>query len=178
MPARTLLLIRHAKSDWAAGAPDHERPLNDRGRREAPELGRRLAGLGLRPDLVVCSDATRAQQTWALAAAAWPEPPPLLVDPRLYDASRSEVLDVITGPPADVHVLACVGHEPTTSALATVLADTDSDPAVVRDLAAGLQDGLRGGAGGRATPGPRWRSARARMTSIVVPRRPRRTRPR
>ena len=37
---RTLLIVRHAKSDWEAGAPDHERPLNARGRREAPELGR------------------------------------------------------------------------------------------------------------------------------------------
>jgi phosphohistidine phosphatase len=169
MPARTLLLIRHAKSDWAAGAPDHERPLNARGRREAPALGRRLAELGLRPDLVVCSDATRAQQTWALAAAVWPDRPPVLVEPRLYDASRSEVLDVITGTSPDVHVLACVGHEPTTSALASVLADTDSDPAVVRDLAAGLKTACAV----VLEVGHTWQRLEvggARMTAIVSPR--------
>ncbi len=135
---RTLLVVRHAKSDWAAGAPDHERPLNDRGRREAPELGRRLAAAGLRPDLVVCSDATRAQQTWQLASSAWPDPPPVQVEPRLYDASRSEVLDVIHETPADVQTLACVGHEPTSSALAALLTD-EADAEAARTLTAGLK---------------------------------------
>jgi phosphohistidine phosphatase len=100
--ARTLLIVRHAKSDWEAGAPDHERPLNGRGRREAPELGRRLSRAGLRPDLVVCSDAARAQETWRLAAAAWSDAPPVRVDGRLYDASRSEVLAVLTETPDEV----------------------------------------------------------------------------
>jgi phosphohistidine phosphatase len=135
---RTLLVVRHAKSDWAAGAPDHERPLNDRGRREAPELGRRLADAGLRPDLVVCSDATRAQQTWQLASSAWPDPPPVQVEPRLYDASRSEVLDVIHETPAEVQTLACVGHEPTSSALAALLTG-EADAEAARTLTAGLK---------------------------------------
>jgi phosphohistidine phosphatase len=135
---RTLLIVRHAKSDWEAGAPDHERPLNARGRREAPELGRRLAAAGLRPDRVICSDAVRALETWGLAAAAWPDPPALLADSRLYDASRSEVLAVITETTDDVTTLACVGHEPTSSALATVLTGS-SEPEVAEQLAAGLK---------------------------------------
>jgi phosphohistidine phosphatase len=135
---RTLLVVRHAKSDWAAGAPDHERPINNRGRREAPELGRVLAGAGLRPDLVVCSDATRAQQTWQLASTAWADPPPVQVEPRLYDASRSEVLAVINETPDEVSVLACVGHEPTSSALAGLLTGS-ADPEAAKTLAAGLK---------------------------------------
>ncbi|MHC4809352.1 MAG: SixA phosphatase family protein [Planctomycetota bacterium] len=59
-----LLLMRHAKSDWTdAVLEDHERPLNDRGRRDAPRMGRLLAAEGLMPDLVVCSTAVRARQT-------------------------------------------------------------------------------------------------------------------
>jgi phosphohistidine phosphatase len=135
---RTLLIVRHAKSDWEAGAPDHERPLNARGRREAPELGRRLAAGGLRPDRVICSDAVRALETWGLAAAAWPGRPELVADSRLYDASRSEVLAVITETPDDVATLACVGHEPISSALAALLAGS-SEPKVAEELAAGLK---------------------------------------
>jgi phosphohistidine phosphatase len=135
---RTLLIVRHAKSDWESGAPDHLRPLNARGRREAPKLGRRLEAAGLRPDLVVCSDATRARQTWGLVTKAWPDPPPVRLDPRLYDASRSEVLAVINEVPDDVATLACVGHEPTSSALAAVLT-ADAEPGVAEELAAGLK---------------------------------------
>jgi phosphohistidine phosphatase len=138
MAGRTLLLVRHAKSDWDTGVPDHERPLNGRGRREAPELGRRLAAARLRPDLVVCSDAVRAEQTWQLAAAAWPSPPRTRVDGRLYDASRSQVLAVLNETSDDVRTLACVGHEPTSSALATLLARA-AEPEAAGALAAGLK---------------------------------------
>lgn len=138
MAARTLLVVRHAKSDWDTDAPDHERPLNARGQSEAPVLGRLLEEAGLRPDLVVCSDATRAQETWGLAASVWPEPPPVRVEPRLYDASRSDVLTVINETPDDVGLLACVGHEPTSSALVSVLAGGREDEAA-RDLAGGLK---------------------------------------
>ncbi len=61
---RTLVLIRHAKSDW--GNPllnDYDRPLNARGERDAPELGRRLRVKGIRPDGVIASTAQRADQT-------------------------------------------------------------------------------------------------------------------
>jgi phosphohistidine phosphatase len=135
---RTLLVVRHAKSDWAAGAPDHERPINNRGRREAPALGRLLAAAGLRPDLVVCSDATRAQQTWQLASTAWSDAPPVQVEPRLYDATRSEALAVINETPDDVSVLACVGHEPTSSALVGLLTGS-ADAEAAKALAAGLK---------------------------------------
>ncbi len=168
MMGRTVLLVRHAKSDWAAGAPDHERPLNERGRREAPELGRRLAAARLRPDLVVCSDAVRAEETWQLAAAAWPSAPPMRLDHRLYDASRSEVLAVLTETPDDVRTLACVGHEPTSSALVAVLARAAEEEAA-QALAAGLKTACAavltfvGGWGG-LEPGT------CRLTAVVAPR--------
>jgi phosphohistidine phosphatase len=138
MTARTLLVVRHAKSDWDTAAPDHERPINTRGQREAPELGRLLAAAGLLPDLVVCSDATRAQQTWQLASSAWSDPPPVRLEPRLYDASRSEVLAVVNETAGSVGVLACVGHEPTSSALVAVLAGS-ADAAAAQALSGGLK---------------------------------------
>jgi phosphohistidine phosphatase len=165
---RTLLVVRHAKSDWDTGAPDHERPVNDRGQREAPRLGELLAEAGLRPDLVVCSDATRAQQTWELAAEAWSDPPPVQVDGRLYDASRSEVLAVVTETPDDVSVLACVGHEPTSSALVAVLAGSADDEA-----AAALAGGLKTACAAVLTFDGGWRDLEpgvARLVQVVSPR--------
>jgi len=61
---KRLILMRHAKSDWSgAGASDHDRTLNDRGRRDAAALGQWLRDKGLAPDTVLCSSATRTQQT-------------------------------------------------------------------------------------------------------------------
>ncbi len=118
---------------------------------------------------MVCSDAVRAEQTWHLAAAAgWPAPPPMRVDGRLYDASRSEVLAVLTETPDDVHTLACVGHEPTSSALVALLART-ADPDAAQGLAAGLKTACAavltfvGGWAG-LEPGT------CRLTALVTPR--------
>jgi phosphohistidine phosphatase len=168
MTERTLLIVRHAKSDWAAGAPDHERPLNTRGLREAPQLGELLGGLGLQPDLVICSDATRARQTWALAASAWVDAPPVRIDARLYDASRSEVLDVINQTPDDVQILACVGHEPTSGALAAALAGSSDEGA-----AQTLSRGLKTASAAVITFAGTWAGLEvgaARLTAVVSPR--------
>ncbi len=61
---KTLLLLRHAKSSWKdESLPDHERPLNKRGKREAPEVGQHLLEHKWLPDLILCSTAVRARQT-------------------------------------------------------------------------------------------------------------------
>jgi len=66
-----LILLRHAKSDWDAGArSDFDRPLNARGRRDAPRMGAWLADNGYAPDCVVASPAARAKETAELACAA------------------------------------------------------------------------------------------------------------
>ena len=168
MTARTLLVVRHAKSDWGTTAPDHERPINARGRREAPQLGRLLNEAGLRPDRVVCSSATRAQQTWQLASATWPDPPPVQVENRLYDASRSEVLAVVNETDDEVSVLACVGHEPISSALVSVLAGSADDQA-----AATLSAGLKTACAAVLTFDGRWSDLEpgvARLVRVVSPR--------
>jgi len=61
---KTLFLIRHAKSSWGdAALPDKDRPLNDRGRRDAPKMGERLAKRDVKPDLILSSPAVRALKT-------------------------------------------------------------------------------------------------------------------
>ncbi|WP_426560163.1 SixA phosphatase family protein [Angustibacter sp. McL0619] len=135
--SRTLLVIRHAKSDQHAGVADHERPLNDRGRRDAPALGRWLAADGPQIGLVLCSSAVRAQQTWDLAAAQLQARPPLDVTDALYDASPREVLELLHEVDDDVQVVAVVGHEPTQSGVVGLLAGT-GDPAAEAALREGF----------------------------------------
>jgi phosphohistidine phosphatase len=168
MAERTLLVVRHAKSDWDTAAPDHERPINARGKREAPQLGRLLDDAGLRPGLVVCSSATRAQQTWQLASSVWADPPPVSVDDRLYDASRSDVLAVVNQTSDAVRVLAVVGHEPTSSALVSVLAGS-ADAAAAQALSAGLKTAC---AAVLTFDGdwPQLEPGVARLTQVVSPR--------
>ncbi|MCE2482681.1 MAG: histidine phosphatase family protein, partial [Alphaproteobacteria bacterium] len=68
---KTLLLLRHAKSDWGDPArEDFDRPLNARGRKAARGMAGHIARRGLGPDLVWCSTAARARETWALMATA------------------------------------------------------------------------------------------------------------
>ncbi|MFI1928214.1 SixA phosphatase family protein [Streptomyces sp. NPDC020377] len=107
-PARRLVVLRHAKSAWPEGVPDHERPLAPRGRRDAPAAGRALAEAGCVPDLALCSTAARARGTWELAAAEWDTPPPVRLDPRLYGADVRELLEVVHETPA---VLAWYGTD-------------------------------------------------------------------
>jgi len=109
---RTLVLMRHAKSDWPDGVPDHERPLGDRGRRDAPAMGRWLSEAGLGLDHVACSTALRTRETWELVRAEIDADPPAVYEPRLYGASIHDLLDVIGGVPADAGTALLVGHNP------------------------------------------------------------------
>ncbi|WP_062646463.1 SixA phosphatase family protein [Streptomyces maremycinicus] len=111
-PPRRLVVLRHAKSAWPQGVPDHERPLAPRGLRDAPAAGRALAEAGHVPDLALCSTAVRARRTWELAAAEWDTPPPVRFDPRLYGADVPELLEVVHETPAEVGTLLLVGHNP------------------------------------------------------------------
>lgn len=117
----TLLLIRHAKSDWGdASLPDHERPLNARGRRDAPRMGRWIAEMGFAPQEVLCSDALRTRETLDLMLPEWPAPPQVAHRPALYHATPEGILAVLGD--AASHRVALVGHNPGIGALAGLLA--------------------------------------------------------
>jgi phosphohistidine phosphatase len=136
-----LLLLRHAKAASPAGVPDHDRPLAERGLADAAAVGRWLASAG-GVDLVLRSDAWRAVQTWDAAAAALATSdvgaPMVRDEPRLYAASVDEVLAVLADVDEGVRTVLVVGHEPTTSAVASVLASEESDVAAVARVRAGL----------------------------------------
>jgi phosphohistidine phosphatase len=130
-PTRRLVLLRHAKSAWP-DLPDHDRPLAGRGRGDAPAIGRWLRETGCIPDLVWCSTAERATQTWQLAAAELGADPPVSYEPRMYGATGGELADLIRQAPARTSTLLLVGHNPGIQELAVTLSAADGD----RDTAA------------------------------------------
>lgn len=125
-----LIVLRHAKSAWPAGVPDHDRPLGPRGLRDAPALGRALATADCLPGLALCSTAERARRTWELAAAQWGTPPPVRHDRRLYGADVPELLEVVREVPDEVATLLLVGHNPGLEELVLELAGDDLDDAL------------------------------------------------
>lgn len=109
---RTLVVLRHGKSDWSGGEPDLDRPLAARGRRQAPRAGRWLAAHLPRIDLAVVSPAARARATWELVAAELDTPPEVTVDDRVYAASAEALLGLVRGWPDELHHVVLVGHNP------------------------------------------------------------------
>jgi phosphohistidine phosphatase len=123
---KRLLIMRHAKSSWdEPDRPDHDRPLNDRGRRTAPRMGAWLAEQGLVPDLALVSSATRAQQTWELVAGALPCQGPARTEPGIYEAEPETLVEILHGTPDEAATVIMVGHEPGVSEFARLMA---SDP--------------------------------------------------
>ncbi|MEU6345592.1 histidine phosphatase family protein [Streptomyces sp. NPDC046977] len=128
---RRIVLLRHAKADWPA-VPDHERPLADRGRKEAPVAGRRLMELDIPFDLTLCSSAVRTRETWKLVAHELPHRPRTVYEERLYDATLGDLLALLNETPEDVDDLLLVGHNPGVHALADALAGTSEGDALAR----------------------------------------------
>jgi phosphohistidine phosphatase len=118
---KTLVICRHAKSDWEAGLPDIERPLNSRGRKDAPRMGQALAKAGFRADCIYSSPAARARATAIAVADALGFPKPIQYDGRLYEQGHGQVLSVLQGTPPDAEVVMVFGHNPTLELLADLL---------------------------------------------------------
>ena len=132
----TLILQRHAKAAWPDGVPDHERPLAERGRNDAPVAGDWLVAQGRVPDRAVVSGAVRTRETYALTAQAFPTDPEVDYRDELYAASAGEMLEVIRTTPEAAGTLHVVAHNPGTHYLALALAD-DTNPELVTRVHAG-----------------------------------------
>lgn len=116
----TLILIRHAKSSWSDPLQDdHARPLNARGRADAPRVGQWLAAQGQVPDLVLCSDAARTRETLALILPELVPAPQVRYLDRLYHAAPQTMLEVLQA--ASGACVAMVGHNPGIAMLAASL---------------------------------------------------------
>jgi phosphohistidine phosphatase len=110
---KTLLLLRHAKSSWDnPSLRDFERPLNERGLKAAPLIGRYLRQEKIRPELILCSPAERARQTLALVLDEARLAPRLRYDERIYDASVARLVEVVGQADDDAETVLIVGHNP------------------------------------------------------------------
>ncbi len=126
---KTLYLVRHAKSSWEnANLSDHDRPLNHRGERDAPRMGKRLRTRKPQPEMIVSSSAVRAETTATILATEIGYPTSdISIDERLYGAEPKDVVSII-GELDDA--LACamlVGHNPTFTTLVNALGGCDLD---------------------------------------------------
>ena len=110
---KTLLILRHAKSSWKhSELSDHDRPLNKRGKRDAPRLGRLLQDEGLTPDLILSSTAKRAQKTAETVAENCGYAGDVLTTSDLYLAGPSNYRDVLRQISNDYDRGMVVGHNP------------------------------------------------------------------
>jgi phosphohistidine phosphatase len=108
---KRLILTRHAKSSWDDPLmADHDRPLNERGKMAAADLGDWLASRGYVPDEVFCSDALRTRKTWSGLAPALPGTPILTLKPALYHAGADVMLAVLRHATTDTVMM--IGHNP------------------------------------------------------------------
>lgn len=104
--------VRHAKSSWDdPSLPDHQRPLNARGEREAPIMGALLQQRGVQPQLIIASPAVRAQRTATLFAERLGYPvAEIYTEGKLYEATIDEVIDVLESTPDEVDCVLFFGH--------------------------------------------------------------------
>lgn len=110
---KQLLVMRHGKSDWTAGTSDHARPLNSRGAAAAGTVGRVLTAMGLVPDAVVTSTATRAATTAELVVESGGWDVEVVATDTFYEASVDGVLAHLARIDDDVDRLLVTGHMPT-----------------------------------------------------------------
>lgn len=119
---KTLLLLRHAKSSWKdSDLRDFDRPLNQRGLKAAPAIGRLIKKRKLQPDLVLSSPAERARQTTQLAIEAAGLKTELRYDERIYEASVARLMGVVSELDDEAGIVVLVGHNPGFEELLEVL---------------------------------------------------------
>lgn len=118
--SRTLLLMRHAEAESGFGIEDIDRPLTDRGRSQAENVGRLLAAQGYVPDHVLCSSARRTRQTLegVLGALEPSRSPETDFSEAVYSAGTDTLLELITYVPAEAGTVLVVAHNPTVAQLA------------------------------------------------------------
>lgn len=130
----SLTLFRHAKSSWDdPSLDDFDRCLNERGRRAAPVMGKAIAELGISPDLVLCSTAKRARETFDLAAPGFDcKGAKVLFEDALYLPSAEELLARIRAVPVGPRTILLIGHNPGLHGLALKLVGSGDSKSLSR----------------------------------------------
>ena len=167
MPVRQLLLLRHAKSSWDdPKLDDFDRPLDSRGLKTAPLMGRELARRGWLPDLALVSPALRTRDTWRLVAAELPKHVPAEFAEDIYEAAPAAILARVRR--TDATSLLLIGHNPGLQQFAMRLAGPGSDEGVFKKIEAKFPTGALA----RFTVEDDWGSLEfggARLTHFVRP---------
>jgi phosphohistidine phosphatase len=115
---RRLYLLRHTKSSWDdPELADHDRPLAPRGQKASKTMGKYLRGEGIAPDLVLCSSARRAQETLERIEL---DSADTLIEPELYGASASDLLERLRRLPDETTSAMLIGHNPAMQDLAGI----------------------------------------------------------
>ena len=111
---KTLYIIRHAKSSWEdPNQDDFDRSLNDRGKRDAPRMGKRLKEKDIRPDLILTSPAKRAFSTAKrIAKVLKYDKDGIKADKRLYHADEEVILSLVQGLKDKHNIVMVFGHNP------------------------------------------------------------------
>jgi phosphohistidine phosphatase SixA len=110
---RRLIVMRHAKSSWRSEATDdHARPLNKRGRREAPVVAQRLQEIGWTPEVILSSDALRARETLTAMLDGFSPRPQVAFLPSLYHGGIHELRKAVAGLSPEIKVVLALGHNP------------------------------------------------------------------
>jgi phosphohistidine phosphatase len=144
MTHRRLVLMRHAKAEKHADT-DHDRPLSQRGWRDARAAGTLLARRGDVPALVLVSTSRRTRDTWDAVSGCLDPVPEAWFDRALYDAGAKAVVELLGAVGADVPSVLVIGHNPTMSVVAAALSDGEAEPALEDAVADGLSTaGLAG----------------------------------
>jgi phosphohistidine phosphatase len=119
---KRLLIMRHAKSSWKnAELTDHERPLKKRGKHDAEKMGKVLKNKKIIPDLIICSTATRAQETAEIIADSLKYKKKITFSDALYMAEPSDILSAIAEYGKKDKTIMVIGHNPGTEALLQIL---------------------------------------------------------
>jgi phosphohistidine phosphatase len=166
---KTLLILRHAKSSWKEpGLADHDRPLNKRGRRDAPRIGELVRARSLVPDLILSSTAVRARTTAEMVAEACGYSHAIELSRELYGAGPEACVQALRDLYYDDDRVLLVGHNPGIGQLATALTG-DGDP----DARAALEQGYPTGALASLSLDGSWYElgpGQATITAFVRPR--------
>jgi phosphohistidine phosphatase len=115
-----LIFVRHAKSSWKEpNQADHDRPLNERGLRDAPEMAARLKHAGYAPEVLISSSAIRARTTASFFAETFGLD--LAIDPGLYHAAPEVYLNRLDDLPAEISTAVFFGHNPGITQIADLI---------------------------------------------------------
>lgn len=129
LPLKTICFIRHAKSSWDdISLADHDRPLNKRGKRDAPMMAEKMEKLGIKPDYILCSTARRAKDTARHFIKTFElKESDVRYEGNLYGAGPDDVIRIVRTVPDDKKSVFVFGHNPTLTILANTFAGVQID---------------------------------------------------